>query len=493
MVWLTDVTRRLPTVKRDSSDPSLPDNLTFQLRGGSRSLTLNLKRNHQINPNADMYFVRKSNDGQSHLEKALNLENEDVAYYQDWQNGAFMTVRCVRRSNGQCNRVINGNVQIEERNYDLQPANTDITLEDLTDIPDIGSLYVLRDQNIVHREMMVTDEGTVNEANKEQEVKRVLRGNPSRRKPHRVPNSMTCSRKKPRLSARNNQRQVYYVEVAVLIDSGVWDFYSSLMQTNRGPVPPARVLIKLRQVFSHIINGVDLRYRGIKDPTIKISVTLREFYIFQKQKDFPHLESWVEAVPGTDWIDVNNYIKDLSNWTSINGHLSDHVMLFTKYNIYTDDDPEERMNGYSYTRSVCDDCHKASIIKTRDYMFTVLTAAHELGHNLGADHDGEKEGAACRADDFFLMSPDDPVFRENKPYSRNPWIFSNCSVESFKRALPDKTCLFNVGQYYDEDEWSTFMLVQPGEVFSNNAQCEFAHGHGSTFCGVCTLCVNVFV
>ncbi|KAL3875189.1 hypothetical protein ACJMK2_038116 [Sinanodonta woodiana] len=106
MVWLTDVTRRLPTVKRDSSDPSLPDNLTFQLRGGSRSLTLNLKRNNEINPNADMYFVRKSNDGQSHLEKALNLENEDVAYYQDWQNGAFMTVRCVRRSDGQCNRVI---------------------------------------------------------------------------------------------------------------------------------------------------------------------------------------------------------------------------------------------------------------------------------------------------------------------------------------------------------------------------------------------------
>ncbi|KAL3875182.1 hypothetical protein ACJMK2_038109 [Sinanodonta woodiana] len=211
-------------------------------------------------------------------------------------------------------------------------------------------------------------------------------------------------------------------------------------------------------------------------------------FSLKKQKDFPHLESWVETAPETDWIDVNNYIADLSNWTSINGHLSDHVMLFTKLSYFP-----LILSGYSYTRSVCDDCHKVSIVKTRDYMFTVLTAAHELGHNLGANHDGEKEGAACRADDFFLMSPHDPVFRESKPYSRNPWIFSNCSVESFKRALPDKTCLFNVGQYYDQHEWSTFMLALPGEVFSYNDQCEFALGHGSRFCGVGTLCVNVFV
>ncbi|KAK3600923.1 hypothetical protein CHS0354_013304 [Potamilus streckersoni] len=75
-VWLKDVTTSLQSDKRKFSDPSLPDILTFQLRGGSRSLTLNLKRNHAIDPNADVYFVRKSNDGRSHLEKALNLEKE---------------------------------------------------------------------------------------------------------------------------------------------------------------------------------------------------------------------------------------------------------------------------------------------------------------------------------------------------------------------------------------------------------------------------------
>ncbi|KAL3875186.1 hypothetical protein ACJMK2_038113, partial [Sinanodonta woodiana] len=251
----------------------------------------------------------------------------------------------------------NGNVQIEERNYDLQPANTDIPSEDLTDIPDHGSLYVLRDQNIVHWKLMVTDEERVNDEKFEQEVKRVHTRNPNRRNPLRIPNSMTCSRNRPRLYARDKQKPVYFVEIAVLLDSGVWDFYSSLMQTNKGPVHPGLVLIKLRQVFSHIINGVDIRYRGIKDPNIKISLTLREFYIFQTKRDLPHIQSVVESVPGADRINADNYLTDLANWTSINGHLS-----------------------YSYTGSVCDNCYKASIVKTRDYMSTVLTAAHELGH-----------------------------------------------------------------------------------------------------------------
>ncbi|KAL3875283.1 hypothetical protein ACJMK2_038205 [Sinanodonta woodiana] len=226
MVWLTDVTRRLPTVKRESSDPSLPDNLTFQLRGGSRSLTLNLKRNHQINPNADVYFVRNLNDLESHLEKAINMENEDVAYYQDWQNGAFMTVRCVRRSDGQCNRVINGNVLIEERNYDLQPAKTDITSRGfLADVPYLGSLYILRDQRNVQRTLSVTleDEATVSADKVEQEVKRRLRWNPEGERLSHIQDSMLPSRNGKPLYNRDNLKQVYYVELDVMLDSSVWD------------------------------------------------------------------------------------------------------------------------------------------------------------------------------------------------------------------------------------------------------------------------------
>ncbi|KAK3593458.1 hypothetical protein CHS0354_020223 [Potamilus streckersoni] len=78
MVWLKDVTTSLHSDKRIFSDPNLPDILTFQLRGGSRALTLNLERNYAIDPNAEVYIVSKSNDGRFQLEKALNFEKESL-------------------------------------------------------------------------------------------------------------------------------------------------------------------------------------------------------------------------------------------------------------------------------------------------------------------------------------------------------------------------------------------------------------------------------
>ncbi|KAK3598431.1 hypothetical protein CHS0354_016429 [Potamilus streckersoni] len=75
-VWLKDATTRFQTDKRTLSDSDLPDQLSFQLKSRSRTLTLNLKRNHQVDPNLDIYIVNNLNDGPSFLEKAQDLEKE---------------------------------------------------------------------------------------------------------------------------------------------------------------------------------------------------------------------------------------------------------------------------------------------------------------------------------------------------------------------------------------------------------------------------------
>ncbi|KAL3875193.1 hypothetical protein ACJMK2_038120, partial [Sinanodonta woodiana] len=211
-VWVKDVSTSLPKDKRELSDTDLPDDLTFRLIDGSRSLTINLKRNHAIDPNADVYFVSKLNDGRSYMEKAIIVQEEDVAYYQDKRNGAFMTVKCLRRSNGRCVRVINGNILIKQRNYDLHPAKTGITSRELFDVPDLGTRYVLRPQTNIPRE------------------------NP--------------------VSREDNAKRVYYVETAVLLDSTIWTFYYSLlMLTNNALIEPGDVSRKIREVYSHIMNG----------------------------------------------------------------------------------------------------------------------------------------------------------------------------------------------------------------------------------------------
>ncbi|KAK3589758.1 hypothetical protein CHS0354_021085, partial [Potamilus streckersoni] len=74
-VWLKEVTK-FHTDTRTLSDSDLPNLLTFHLRRRSNSITLNLKRNRDIDPNTDIYFVEKLKDGRSFLAKSRDLEKE---------------------------------------------------------------------------------------------------------------------------------------------------------------------------------------------------------------------------------------------------------------------------------------------------------------------------------------------------------------------------------------------------------------------------------
>ncbi|KAK3586159.1 hypothetical protein CHS0354_006717, partial [Potamilus streckersoni] len=181
LVWVKDVTSSFLTDKRTLSDLDLPDEIFFNLIHGTHVVGLNLKRNHGIDPNADVFFVRTLKDGRSHIEKALNLEKENVAYYLDKENWAFMTVRCVKRSNGQCDRVINGNLRIGDRIYDLRPLENDVTSTNFFTFPNpVGRRYVLHEQTNIRSDLSVENKGpaNVNEINVENEVADLLRRYP---------------------------------------------------------------------------------------------------------------------------------------------------------------------------------------------------------------------------------------------------------------------------------------------------------------------------
>ncbi|KAK3578114.1 hypothetical protein CHS0354_007826, partial [Potamilus streckersoni] len=75
-IWLEDVTPRFQTEKMTSSGLNLADHLTFRLRRGSYVFTLNLERNHDINPDTDMYILRNVRNGRFRISKSRNLEKE---------------------------------------------------------------------------------------------------------------------------------------------------------------------------------------------------------------------------------------------------------------------------------------------------------------------------------------------------------------------------------------------------------------------------------
>ncbi|KAK3584052.1 hypothetical protein CHS0354_003905, partial [Potamilus streckersoni] len=75
-----------------------------------------------------------------------------VAYYQDMDHGAYMTVKCVKSIHEQCERVISGILQIGDSIYQLTPEATDDRPENLLKVSIIGKRYRLLDQTHIQDE-----------------------------------------------------------------------------------------------------------------------------------------------------------------------------------------------------------------------------------------------------------------------------------------------------------------------------------------------------
>ncbi|KAK3591696.1 hypothetical protein CHS0354_040627 [Potamilus streckersoni] len=141
---------------------------------------------------------------------------------------------------------------------------------------------------------------------------------------------------------------------------------------------------KIRESYSHVVNGVSLIYKGLKE--IKIRITLSGFIIFQNAALFPHNSSKVTRFNGTTYIDIVDYHDDLTRWDAQHGAdfkpNFDHAMLFTRHELYEGLITINDVYGLCWNGMVCVPGKRTSVVQTEDYVATVLTAAHELGHRL---------------------------------------------------------------------------------------------------------------
>ncbi|KAK3591510.1 hypothetical protein CHS0354_031617 [Potamilus streckersoni] len=242
---------------------------------------------------------------------------------------------------------------------------------------------------------------------------------------------------------------------------------------------------------------VSLLYDNMDKSQIQINIILLHFYIFQTIEAFPQRHSTVKVRHGREYIQVDDYLSDISYWDiyvgSKSGVVHGHAMMFTRFDLYDESIKHNTLRGRAPQSGVCDEGRRISVIESRDFFVTVLTAAHELGHSLGAVHDGQGDAISCPAGDLFIMTTVTPDFDPEKPYSRNPWLFSECSVDAFSRVLKDKTCVQNKGTFFNWHEWNHYTAQTPGEAYSLDKQCQFIHGPLSKFCQdePADICLNV--
>ena len=88
--------------------------------------------------------------------------------------------------------------------------------------------------------------------------------------------------------------------------------------------------------------------------------------------------------------------------------------------------------GIAYVRTVCD-VERGVSVSSRSYGTTIsaLIMAHELGHNLGAEHDGEAGTACASTGGGFIMAPSVSGFA----------TFSECSLNTMERVIAAAECV----------------------------------------------------
>ena len=160
----------------------------------------------------------------------------------------------------------------------------------------------------------------------------------------------------------------------------------------------------------------------------------------------------------------------------------DIVVFLTGETILCDVNCESHLNGLAFRGGTClgtpGSIYGAAIVRDSGAFSGVFAAAHEIGHILGATHDGENN--CCCSDDGFIM-------RASLSYSRakqqNIHRWSKCACEdinSFLSSAQAAQCLYNkpIHTPYPLMEWED--LIAPN-VPSLTDQCSVSRKKGISF------------
>ncbi|XP_045181277.2 A disintegrin and metalloproteinase with thrombospondin motifs 16-like [Mercenaria mercenaria] len=494
-VWLRDLNSDLE--RRNLESAGLPSTLRFELFRGNNDpgLELNLEENRRLNANAPVFDVEPTSNGKQRLVRKESATIKTTKFYQDKKNGGAFQVTCENQPGGACQRKLYGNFNMSGRSYELKPV---------PDAPSVPSLHGKRRQNSEDVPHVLVPSG-------EDEDRPRL--NPSGAKVadfleipdrHRQlrkefleelksflskKQREVIAKKLRRSSRRKRANELYAMEIVVAADPALWKKYYDTTSASGGLNRNDATELRLRQHFAHIINGISLRYESIEDPGMDIYVTLSGFIFYKTINSSNPLppSTQIPNVNDVEYADADVYINSLTPWASSLENLphNDHIAVFTGYELYSGGSTSnDGVAGKAWVGGVCNN-YRTSINEDGSYFVTVSVAAHEIGHNMGASHDGSGTSASCGSDDKYLMAPMVTSFYPGQAYTVNPWRFSQCSIDAFKSyvsSMGSENCLLDHGDYYSASEYSSHVSLLPGQLHTPDEQCQLVRGDSSSLC-----------
>ncbi|XP_055854718.1 A disintegrin and metalloproteinase with thrombospondin motifs like isoform X2 [Episyrphus balteatus] len=243
--------------------------------------------------------------------------------------------------------------------------------------------------------------------------------------------------------------------------------------------------LQVKRYFISFWNGVDLRYRLLKGPRIRISIA--GIIISRGRDATPYLE---RNRVGRDAIDSAAALTDMGKYLFRERRLPvyDIAVAITKLDMCRRAAPYSECKrgtaGFAYVGGACvvnkrlEKVNSVAIIEDTGGFSGIIVAAHEVGHLLGAVHDGSPPpsylggpGAErCRWEDGYIMS--------DLRHTERGFRWSPCTVQSFHHFLNGDTasCLHNAPH-----EDSALGRSLPGTLLSLDAQCRRDRGTYACF------------
>ncbi|MEL7521251.1 MAG: M12 family metallo-peptidase, partial [Cyanobacteria bacterium J06553_1] len=234
---------------------------------------------------------------------------------------------------------------------------------------------------------------------------------------------------------------------------------------------------KIKDYLAVFWNGVQQRFATMKDP--KVNLVLSGALIATSND-----ETYInDNVLFKNYIHGANTLNSLSDWLfneKDNLPKYDLAYLMTAKDMADVEDNviQEGLAGIAWRGAAC-------VVYTPNkrsyntgmgediggYYSGVMTAAHEVAHNLGSPHDGSNGAEACSWNDGYLMS--------YVSGNSNKLFFSSCSQSLMKQYMSTSwaSCLRTL------EIGATIPLSStlPGEKFSMDEQCQKITGRSEAF------------
>ena len=450
----------------------LPSTLAVDVILEGENVHLTMNKTLDQDASIPFYVLHSDDNGKPRIQRVNTDMN--VTLYQDTRQGAAFGIVHKRNKNGTVSKSMECLIKKGAKWFDLKSQQSAQDAEDLT--PPEG----LRSVQDILMDVHVQDDRSLGFSDMVDYV--VL--------PATAQESFSARRRQKR-----QVTQDVYVDFVALVDYGVYTAWYDRSTENSASDKKRDTLDAIYQYYAFVSNGMNMMYRSITSLSYTIHIRLTAIIVSETASASPWTETNRKSSSGgrPDTVDARKALEMFMLWTIINSAILppyDHLMLFCGYDL-TKKNGQNTLLGLAWLETLClKNGAASSIIEDLGGFQCVRTAAHELGHNMGAKHDGA--GNNCDYQDGYIMSPGDHHYTESNKL--NGWRFSACSVNYFNifftktlKTTGGSRCLYQTETI--RSEVPSVASLMPGQIYGADEQCRQIFGPSSYVCR--TLLVNV--